>query len=95
MFFVTDLPILFNVETGAVTKIEPIQVTDDNGRKVAPTDSNGRAVYQVTVNGQKVYIGDITECKDFIFSLAGWVGAVNPVTNPVHDRVGWGDEQQD
>lgn len=67
MFFVTDLPILFNVKTGVVTKIEE-------------SDYNGQDVFQVTVNSQRVYVGSAEECKDFIFSLAGWVGAVNPVT---------------
>jgi hypothetical protein len=64
MFFVTQEPKLFNVETGVVTFIRSV-----NGEEWAVTISTGL----------DLFIGIRQECEDFIYSMAGWVGAVNPM----------------
>ncbi len=66
MFFVTDNPILFNVENGTTLAPIPSMRTD--------------AAYEVRLNNIPVFAGSRQECEDFIYSIAGWVGAVNPVT---------------
>lgn len=72
MFFVTDNPVLFNVE---------------NGVTLAPFLSmNTGAAYEVRLNGTAVFLGSRQACEDFIYSVAGWVGAVNPVTLEKEER---------
>ena len=67
MYFVTDNPILFNTDTGIVINIEPVASIEAN-------------VWEVIMGGRALYMGTRWECEDFIYSIAGWVGAVNPVT---------------
>ena len=65
MYFVTDEPRLFNTENGNVTGIVvSLQLNFD---------------YEVRLNNAPVFGGTRQECEDFIYSIAGWVGAVNPV----------------
>ena len=65
MFFVTQEPKLFNVETGVVTFMRSVNGVD--------------AQWAVTIStGLDLFIGTRQECKNFIFTMAGWVGAVDP-----------------
>lgn len=66
MYFVTDEPVLFNTNTGVVIR--------QNANKVWLTG------IVPDEHAQAVFSGTRQECEDFIYSIAGWVGAVNPVT---------------
>ncbi len=72
MYFVTEPPIviLFNTQTGVT-----IKVVDTNTEQAA-----GKRVYAVMMGSEKLFIGRIEACQDFIYGIAGWVGAVNPIT---------------
>ena len=67
MFFITDEPILFNAKTGVVFDVQMGANAPDN--------------YVVWINDEYVvFIAETRqECEDFIFSIAGYVGAVNPM----------------
>ena len=66
MFFVTQEPKLFNVETGVVVFMRSVNGVDEQ--------------WAVTIStGLDLFIGIRQECEDFIYSMAGWVGAVNPM----------------
>lgn len=69
MYFITDEPKLINLETGTVLSIEQRRETLDEN------------VYSVMILPARTYIyeGTRQECEDFIYALAGWVGAVNPM----------------
>lgn len=62
MFFITDEPKLFNVETGIIIEARS---HDD--------------AHWVDMSMDEIFSGTRQECEDFIFALAGWVGAVNPI----------------
>lgn len=64
MFFVTDEPILFNAETGVMYQTR---------------GERDLCIVEVIPGYQTVYGGNRQECEDFIYSIAGYVGAVNPV----------------
>lgn len=68
MFFVTDEPKLFNTETGCIFKVRGEY--DD----CCQVEVTGSASFY-----QSVFEGTRQECEDFIYSIAGWVGAVNPI----------------
>ena len=74
MYFVTDEPILFNTETGVTYAIKPTGVT-----KISATKSTQMHYVYMHGGGLPLFEGSRQECEDFIYSLAGWVGAVNPV----------------
>ena len=66
MYFVTDEPVLFNTDTGRVLKIF--------------TSPKPGFSHDVSMDNAIIFFGTRQECEDFIYSIAGWVGAVNPVT---------------
>lgn len=68
MYFVTDEPLIFNTNTGVV-----IQCRADLLNKWSVDILSFGKI-------QSVFCGSRQECEDFIYSIAGWVGAVNPVT---------------
>lgn len=70
MYFVTNEAILFNSETGIVINLQP--VTDNT----APPYE----VWEVVMGRKCLHMGSRWECEDFVYSIAGWVGAVNPLT---------------
>ncbi len=70
MIFITDTPKLFNVETGVTVSIKPVM------DYAQPPYS----VWEVVMGKERLHMGTRKECEDYIYSLAGWVGAVNPVT---------------
>ena len=67
MYFVTDGPVLFNADTGRVLKIY--------------TSLKPGFECDVSMDNNLIYRGTRQECEDFIYSIAGWVGAVNPATS--------------
>ena len=65
MFFVTQEPKLFNTD-GVVFFMRSVNGVDEQ--------------WAVTIStGLDLFIGSRQECEDFIYSMAGWVGAVNPM----------------
>ena len=68
MYFITDEPKLFNTETGCIFKIRG---EDDSYCQVEVTGS--ASFYQTIFDGTR------QDCEDFIYSIAGYVGAVNPM----------------
>jgi hypothetical protein len=72
MYFVTDEPVLFNTDTGRVLKIF--------------TSLKPGVECDVSMDNTIIFYGTRQECEDFIYSLAGWVGAVNPVTLEKEER---------
>lgn len=73
MFFVTNEPLIFSTETGLLWGIS---VPDDNGvcgvamRSIEAMAANEAVAY--------VYTGTEQQCEDFIFGMAGRLGAFNP-----------------
>ena len=65
MYFVTDEPRLFNIKNGIIIQLTYSLVEQYD--------------YEVRIKGNPVLYGTRKECEDFIYSLAGWVGAVNPM----------------
>jgi hypothetical protein len=64
MYFVTDKPILFSIEPGDTLKV----IGDEHHHD-----------WLVVKNDHDVLCsGNISDCEDFIYSIAGWVEAVNP-----------------
>ena len=68
MYFVTDEPKLFNSETGTLFRV---RVGDES---VAMVELCSSATFF-----QGIYHGTRQGWEDFIYSLAGGVGAVNPM----------------
>ena len=65
MFFVTQEPKLFNVETGVVTFMRSVNGVDTQ--------------WAVTISsGLDLFIGTRQECENFIYTMTRWVGAVDP-----------------
>ena len=66
MYFVTGEPVLFNTDTGRVLKVF--------------TSLRPGFSHNTSMDNEIIFYGTRQDCEDFIYSLAGWVGAVNPVT---------------
>lgn len=74
MFFVTDEPILFNAESGTMICIRKSGVTETTAEKRVE-------IHEIIIDDKRpIFSGSRQDCEDFVYSLAGWVGAVNPVT---------------
>lgn len=72
MYFVTDEPKLFNAESGVIIALRSTH-----------TYINGKEEFAVCIYGSEdIHRGTRQECEDFIYSIAGYVGAVNPMSKP-------------
>lgn len=82
MYFVTDAPRLFNTETGIVIrKTHTGEFSYTTGTYEDPES------WKVEMNGYAIFFGNRQECEDFIYALAGWVGAANPMARQEKDVV--------
>ena len=74
MYFITNEPKLFNVETGNIVAIYDNPYHDDYRKEPES--------HEIVMNAKdRLFKGSRQECEDFIYALAGWVGAVNPMSD--------------